>query len=75
MGGIVLKGRFGPRPLGWILILGGIGYLASVFIAVLAPHAGAWIGLLTIPPTIGEFWMIGLLFWKGLRRTSKYDQN
>ena len=74
MGWIVLKGRFGPRPLGWILILGGIGYVASVFIAVLAPHAGAWIGLLTIPPTIGEFWMIGLLFWKGLRRTSKYDQ-
>lgn len=68
MGWLVLKSRFGPRLLGWILLLGGAGYVATVFIGILAPDAGVWVAVLPLLATVGEFWMMGLLFWKGLRR-------
>ena len=68
MGWLVLKARYGPRALGWTLITGSICYVLSVFISVLAPAAGIWVAALPILATIGEFWMIGLLFWKGLHR-------
>lgn len=67
MGWLVLKSGFGPRILAWILMTGGAGYVAGVFIGVLAPDAGLWVGALPLLATVGEFWMIGLLFWKGLR--------
>ncbi|MEO8064533.1 MAG: DUF4386 domain-containing protein [Pseudomonadota bacterium] len=70
MGWLVLKAPFGPRALGWILIAGGVGYVLNAFIVVLAPHAGTWVDLLPLAATIGEFWMIGLLLWTGLRRTT-----
>lgn len=60
------SGRF-PRTLGWILVAGGIGYVASAFVehAVGAP---TWlVGALTIPATVGEFWMIGYLLVVGIR--------
>lgn len=68
MGWLVLKSRIGPRALGWILIVGGLCYVANVFIAVLAPNAGIWVVALPLLATVGEFWMIGLLLWKGMRR-------
>lgn len=67
MGWLVWKANFGHRLLGWILIVGGIGYLVLPYVAVLAPGAGAWIGVLSLPASVGEFWMIGLLLWTGLR--------
>jgi hypothetical protein len=67
MGWLVLKSGFGHRALGWILILGGVGYVLSVFVAVLLPKAAAWSSYLSIPATVGEFWMIILLVWRGLR--------
>ncbi len=67
MGWLAWKAHFGHRALGWVLILGGIGYMVSPFIAVLAPDAGAWLGVLPLTATVGEFWMIGLLLWTGLR--------
>jgi hypothetical protein len=67
MGWLAWKASFGHRALGWILILGGIGYMLSPFVAVLAPDAGAWLGVFPIAATVGEFWMIGLLLWTGLR--------
>lgn len=70
MGWLVLKGKYGPRALGWILIVGGIGYIVPAFVGVLAPDAGVWVGVLPILAAVGEFWMIGLLFWKGLRGTA-----
>jgi hypothetical protein len=73
MGWLVLEGRFGPRALGWILLIGGAGYVASVFIGVLAPDAGLWVGVLPLLATVGEFWMIGLLFWKALRPARTRD--
>lgn len=69
MGWLVWKADFGHRALGWILIVGGVGYVLSAFTGVLAPNASAVTGLLTVAATLGEFWMIGLLLWTGLRRT------
>ena len=54
--------------LGRTLIVGGIGYIASTFLN----YGGleySWIDLLTIPATIGEFWMISYLLIFGIRAT------
>jgi len=60
------SGRF-PRALGWILIAGGVGYIASAFVEY-AFDAPTWLGdALTTPATIGEFWMIGYLLVIGVR--------
>lgn len=50
-----------PRVLGWVLIAGGVGYVASTFAAYLAPAAVA--DVLVLPATVGELWMIGYLLW------------
>ena len=70
MGWLVWKASFGHRALGWILVVGGVGYVLMPYVSVLAPDAGASVGLLSLPATIGEFWMIGLLLWTGLRPAS-----
>ncbi len=70
MGWLVWKAEFGRghRVFGWILVLGGVGYVVNAFVPVLAPNAGIWIAALPILATVGEFWMIGLLLWTGIRR-------
>jgi hypothetical protein len=57
-----------PRPLGWLLFTGGVGYLLSAFVAYLAPGAQPVADVLIIPATIGEFWMIGYLLHGGVFR-------
>ncbi|MCW5517949.1 DUF4386 domain-containing protein [Muriicola sp. Z0-33] len=66
---ITSSGRM-PVWLGRTLILGGIGYLASTTISY-AGVSGSWVGSLTIPATIGEFWMIGYLLIFGIRPVNK----
>jgi hypothetical protein len=68
MGWLVWQAGLGHRALGWILIAGGIGYVLSAFVAILTPHAGAWVALPPLLATVGEFWIIALLLWTGLRR-------
>jgi hypothetical protein len=68
MGWLVNKSALGPRVLGWILMIGGVGYVLVPYIAVLAPSVGRSIGALSLLASVGEFWMIGLLLWKALRR-------
>ncbi|MCC9704083.1 DUF4386 domain-containing protein [Streptomyces sp. MNU76] len=68
MGLAALRSGWTPRPLGWILVAGGVGYLLSVFVTYLAPSAGPIAELLVVPATVGEFWMIGWLLLRGLRR-------
>ena len=59
------SGRF-PRALGWILVAGGVGYVASAFVD--AVDAPAWlVNAFTIPATIGEVWMIAYLLVVGIR--------
>jgi hypothetical protein len=68
MGWLVWKSGIAHRALGWILILGGVGYVLNLFAIVLVPDAGAWVIALPLLATVGEFWMIGLLLWIGVRR-------
>jgi len=66
MGYIVVSSRRMPVWLGRVLILGGFGYLASTFIQYLGV-SGAWVEMLVIPATAGEFWMIAYLLIFGIR--------
>ena len=68
MGYLVVVSRWMPRPLGWILMAGGVGYILSAFVVYLVPDAPGWVELaMTIPATVGEFWMMGYLLIKGVR--------
>lgn len=66
MGYIVVSSQRMPVWLGRILMLGGIGYMVSPFLHYAGLKA-SWIDTLTIPATIGEFWMIGYLLIIGIR--------
>jgi hypothetical protein len=67
MGWCVLRSGWMPRPLGWILIAGGVGYLLSTFVGYLIPRAGTVADAITVPASAGEFWMIGYLLVRGIR--------
>jgi len=66
MGYIIVSSQRMPVWLGRTLILGGAGYIASAFLSY-AGFSIPWIDMLTIPATIGEFWMIGYLLIFGIR--------
>ena len=59
-----------PKALGWTLTVGGLGYVANAFAAHTLEGAPSWLlNGLTLPATIGEFWMIGFLLFVGWRAT------
>lgn len=63
----VVTGRF-PKVLGWVLIVGGVGYLLSALVGYSPLGAPSLlVDALTFPATIGEFWMIGYLLVRGIR--------
>lgn len=68
MGSCVLRSGWMPRPLGWVLVSGGIGYLLSAFIRYLAPEAQVVADALAYPATVGEFWIVIYLLAIGVRR-------
>jgi hypothetical protein len=68
MGTCVLRSGWMPKLLGWVLVVGGVGYVLSGFVTVLLPDVPA--DALTIPASVGEFWMIGYLLVRGVRRTA-----
>lgn len=68
MGVCVLRSGWMPRPLGWVLIGGGVGYLLGAFIGYLAPDARVVVEILAMPAHVGEFWMVGYLLVRGVRR-------
>jgi hypothetical protein len=68
MGWCVLRSGWMPRALGWILVVGGIGYVLSAFVKYLAPDAPIVADVLVLPATVGEFWMVGYLLIHGVRR-------
>lgn len=61
-----------PIWLGRVLIAGGIGYIVSTILNY-AGVASPLITYLTLPATIGEFWMIGYLFAFGIRPEKAYS--
>lgn len=66
MGYIVASSGRMPVWLGRVLVLGGIGYLANTFIKYMGVDH-AWVDMLVIPATIGEFWMVAYLLIFGIR--------
>lgn len=66
MGYIVISSERMPVWLGRVLIIGGVGYLASTFINYMGVHQ-TWLEMLVIPATVGEFWMIAYLLIYGIR--------
>ncbi|MFC7275780.1 DUF4386 domain-containing protein [Paractinoplanes rhizophilus] len=44
--------------LRWLLVVGGVGYVLNTFASYVLPAAA---GVLVVPATIGELWMIGYL--------------
>src|SRR5882724_8862044 len=66
MGWLARRSGYMPRPLGWILIVGGVGYVLSALVASLAPGASGAVSALTVPATLGELWMVGYLLTKGV---------
>ncbi len=71
MGYVVWRYAVMPRALGMVLMVGGVGYVASAYLYRLLPDAGTLIEVSTIPATVGEFWMIGYLLAVGVRRVDR----
>lgn len=68
MGYVVVTSRRWPAALGWILMVGGGGYLLSAFVSAGLPGApDPLVHGLIVPATIGEFWMFGYLLSFGIR--------
>lgn len=66
MGRMVTTSKRMPVWLGWILVLGGVGYILQTFIYYTG-FRHSLLDTLTLPATIGEFWMIGYLLIFGIR--------
>lgn len=68
MGWVILQTSRMPRVLGWLLIIGGAGYvLSGLVLYTIADVPMLVINGLPIGAAIGEFWMIGYLLVKGIR--------
>ncbi|WP_432049586.1 DUF4386 domain-containing protein [Verrucosispora sp. NA02020] len=70
MGWCVLRSGWLPRALGWTLVVGGVGYVLNAFATYLVPGAGLLADLLVVPATVGEFWILGYLIVRGVRRSA-----
>ena len=68
MGWLARQSGWMPSLLGWILMIGGLGYIANALLTYLIPNPGPAVELLTIPATVGELWMVGYLCLRGIRR-------
>jgi hypothetical protein len=66
MGYIITESKRMPVWLGRTLILGGFGYLISTGLSY-GGISGSWLYTLTLPASVGEFWMIGYLLIFGIR--------
>lgn len=71
MGWCVLRTVTMPRALGWVLIVGGVGYVLSAFVRYLVPEAGALVDLAALPATVGEVWIIVYLLLRGTGRAAR----
>jgi hypothetical protein len=68
MGWFAASTRRFPRVLGWVLMVGGVGYVLSALIGVGAPDlASTADAVLPLAASVGEFWMLGYLLIFGIR--------
>ncbi len=70
MGYIIVSSNCMPRGLGFTLIAGGVGYLLSAFLSY-AGVKGTFVNVLTIPASVGEFWIVGYLLIFGIRDSNQ----
>lgn len=70
MGYIVIQYKTMPAWLGYTLLLGGLGYLLQTFLKA-AGYQNSYLGLLVMPATVGELWMIVYLLVRGIRQVKK----
>ena len=68
MGWLARRSGWMPSLLGWILMIGGVGYVVNALLSYVLPDAGLAVALLTTPATVGELWMVGYLCLRGVRR-------
>jgi hypothetical protein len=54
-----------PRALGWILVVGGVGYVLST-LQVPRACASGLAAALPLAAKVGEVWMVGYLLIKGM---------
>lgn len=70
MGWLARRSGWMPDLLGWVLMVGSVGYVLSAFVSYLTSAGDAATYVLTIPASIGEFWMVGYLLVRGVRRST-----
>lgn len=68
MGWLVLGSQWLPRPLGWLLLVAGAGYLLSAFVGYLFSGADVAVQLLQVPSIVAELWITACLLLVGFRR-------
>jgi hypothetical protein len=73
MGWLVVRSRWLPQLLGQLLMIGGAGYVLSTLISY-AFDVDLVAGLLTVPATIGELWIVGYLILFGVRERGRSDR-
>jgi hypothetical protein len=66
MGWLTVRSGSMPRALGWILVVGGVGYVLSTLVSFLAPGASGLAAALPLLATVGEVWMVGYLLIRGM---------
>jgi hypothetical protein len=59
-GSLVIKSRFLPQLLGWLLILAGLGYVASAFTVLLSPE---YQGMVDRVAGVLEFGELPIILW------------
>jgi hypothetical protein len=75
MGWLVVRSRWLPRSLGRLLMAGGVGYVLSTFVTYAFSNADLVAGVLTVPATIGELWIVGYLVLFGVRGDPRPDRD
>jgi Domain of unknown function (DUF4386) len=70
MGWLARRSGWMPAAMGWVLIIGGIGYILGTFATYALPSAPAAADLLASPAAVGELWMVGYLIIIGIRRSA-----
>lgn len=72
MGYVVVKYKVMPTALGWVLIIGGVTYMADTYLAQIVTDAPSAISAVLVGvATIGEFWMLGYLLILGIRSADR----
>jgi hypothetical protein len=71
MGWLVARSRWMPPLLGQLLMVGGVGYVLSTFVSYVFADAELVAGLLIVPATVGELWIVGYLIVFGVREHAR----